>query len=154
MIKRIGARLKSGDWAGLIAVLVVIGGLAAFFVWAPSQDSRAIYTPVNYDGSQVTVLSSTGNEFRADVMQKTSGFITIHEAIGEAPGPLIGVSDLLAADGALQTVNIKTTKELEDGVAYFSLMIEDDGDGVFEPGVDRPISSTGEVIKVRFLGGK
>ncbi|MDQ5952101.1 MAG: hypothetical protein QG626_228, partial [Patescibacteria group bacterium] len=77
---------------------------------------------------------------------KQEGFVTVHLAIVEPPGPLIGKSPLLSIGTHLDLL-VTTTEPISPPGEYFVLLFADDGDGVYESGVDLPVMSDGKVIK-------
>ncbi|MDQ5952645.1 MAG: hypothetical protein QG626_774, partial [Patescibacteria group bacterium] len=87
-IARLG--LQKGDWLGVAIVTVLLVGIGVFIAFAPKTEVR-VYAPIEVTGSTVTlgevVADATSVLVAAEVKQE--GFVTVHRAIGEAPGPLI-----------------------------------------------------------------
>ena len=140
--------MQKGDWLGVIIVVAILAGGAGFLALAPKVP-KVVYAPVEVTGSAVTVDGELGE--RSVTMSaelKRDGFVTIHQAIGEAPGPVIGQSGLLAA-GSYSGLMIEATEPLLSSSGYFILLFVDDGDGVYESGIDLPVMSDGKVIKVK-----
>ncbi|HRH32064.1 MAG TPA: hypothetical protein PLK06_01940 [bacterium] len=144
-IARLG--LQKGDWLGVAIVIVLLVGIGAFIAFAPKTEVR-VYAPVEVTGSAVVlgevVVDATSVPVTAEVKQ--AGFVTVHRAIGEAPGPLIGQSPLLSV-GTHADLLVPTTEPISPPGEYFVLLFADDGDGVYESGVDLPVMSDGKVIK-------
>jgi len=139
--------MQKGDLVGLIIVVTILVSIAAFLVFAPKAP-KVTYTPVEITGSSV-VLSDTqavGRSVLVSVEVKQRGFVTIHQAIGDAPGPVIGQSPLLDP-GSYAELSVEATEILQPPGQYFILLFVDDGDGVYEAGVDLPVMSEGQVIK-------
>ena len=140
--------MQKGDWLGLLTVIAILVGIGLFFAYAP-EAKPDVYAPVEVTGSSVTVGAQTGEQsVRVTAEVKQPSFITVHQALGEAPGPVIGVSGLLAP-GSYAPLSIALPVPIVPTNDYFILMFLDDGDGVFEAGVDLPIMSDGQVIKVK-----
>ncbi len=139
--------MKKGDITGLAFLFLMLGGLAAFFMFAPDAPEVS-FAPLEVSGSSLTIEEAQGSMVQIDASIQKEGFITIHEAMGVAPGKIIGVSDLLKPDA--YTNYVVSSEHLESGVNYFALLIVDDGDGVYEPGIDRPVMVNGEVVKISF----
>ena len=144
--------MKKEDLTGLVILLAIIAIIAAFFIFAPNA-SELSYKPVEVTGSQLTVaepdLGHLG-EITVDATVKTPGFITFHEAIGQAPGPVVGTSAYLET-GQYQGLVIKLQQPLEPDNQFFALLFKDGGNKVFDLGVDLPVMSNGAVIKVHFI---
>jgi hypothetical protein len=138
--------MQKGDWLGVVIVVVLLGGVAAFLAWAPDAPI-SVYAPVEVTGSSVTVGAQAGEEsVRVSAEVKRNSFVTVHKAIGDAPGPIVGASALLTP-GTHAPLTIELNEPLVPLDAYFILMFLDDGDGVYESGIDLPIMSEGQVIK-------
>ena len=129
---------------------MIVGGILAsvglFFQFAPKAPV-VVYAPVEVTGSSLTLgENAPGQVVNVSAEVKRPGFVTVHQAIGEAPGPIIGTSELLEVGGHAALV-IHTDEPLQPPAEYFVLLFVDDGDGVYEPGVDLPVMSNGQVIK-------
>jgi hypothetical protein len=96
---------------------------------------------VESDGTSVTVASAT---------LPVPGFVAIHSDEGGSPGPVIGVSELLAA-GLSTDITITLDEPLTaSGTVFPMVHVDANGNGVYEfPGVDVPgVTDTGEVAVV------
>ena len=144
--------IKKGDMTGLVILFVIILIVAVFFIFAPNAQEIS-YRPVEETGSSLSIvdpdLEHLG-EVHADAVIKTPSFITFHQAIGQAPGGVVGQSQLLQP-GEYKDLVIIPARPLEADNQYFALMFKDDGDKIYEPGVDLPIMSNDVVIKVHFI---
>jgi hypothetical protein len=141
--------MQKGDFLGLAIVVVLLVGIALFFAYAPKAPPADIYAPVELTGSSITLGGKTGEQaitLSAEV--KEPGFVSVHQAFGEAPGPVVGHSPLLTA-GTHTDFTVETTEPLFPPNEYFLLLIKDDGDGIYEAGIDLPVMSGGEVVKQR-----
>lgn len=138
--------MQKGDYIGLVIVVTILIGIGLFFAYAPKAPV-IVYAPVEVTGSSVVIGAET-NERSVQVSAeiKQPGFVTVHEAIGEAPGPVIGQSPLLTV-GSHSNLIVDTTVGLQPTYDYFVLLFVDDGDGVYESGIDLPVMSDGQVIK-------
>jgi hypothetical protein len=138
--------MQKGDVFGVVIVVALLVGVGAFFAYAPKA-TRDVYAPVEVTGSAVTL--GTQVDDRSVVVSaelKQAGFVTVHQAFGDAPGPVVGHSPLLAV-GSHPEISIETTEPLRPGAGYFVLMFVDDGDSVYEAGTDLPVMSDGQVVK-------
>ncbi len=144
--------IKKEDLSGLLILLAIILIVAAFFIFAPNVPEVS-YKPVEETGSALVVAPpSLGNfgEVHVDAVIKAAGFVTFHEAIGQAPGPVVG-SSVYLVPGEYKDLVIKLEKPLEANNQYFALMFKDNGNKSYDPGVDLPIMSGGNVIKIHFI---
>lgn len=140
--------MKKGDWVGLgsVVIIVALGGL--LFFYAQYEASRAlIFAPQEVPGSALVVQDVQENAILTSGTFGVPSFITVHTKVGDAPGPLVGVSSLLE-QGIQTNITVQTTEALTPNASYVLLMIADDGDGVYEAGVDRPVMVNGQVIRV------
>lgn len=139
--------MQKGDVTGLVIVGILLAGIGMFFAFAKPAPEVA-YVPVEITGTSVTLgeVMDTTVVVAGEIRQP--GFITLHQAIGEAPGPIVAVSPLLAV-GIYDRLELEATEELLSAGGYYVLVFVDNGDGVYEPGVDLPVMSNGEVIKIK-----
>ena len=142
--------MRLNDVLGLLAGIVVLGGLGAYFLWSP-EGTRVEYVPTEVTGSQVTEIqvADDGRSVLIDANIEQAGFLTINAALGEAPGPALASSELLEP-GEYDGVQVEVEPSLDASGEYFVLMFVDDGDGVYEPRIDLPVMSDGQVIKEPF----
>lgn len=138
--------MKKGDIVGLVLVVSMLGGLAALFAFAPDAPEVS-FAPVESPGSALVLIEAQEPGVVVDAVLGEPGFITLHELVSTAPGPLVGVSDFLDA-GVHQTLPLSVSGGLQTTYDYVMLMIVDDGDKVYEPGIDRPVMVDGQVIRV------
>lgn len=137
---------QEGIWLGVAIACVV--ALAAFFVFAP-KSSPTSYAPQDIGGSLLYISSgSTLDALHFDATLAKPGFITIHQAVGPAPGPIAGVSSLIEA-GTYEDFAVPVSSLTPSG-GYVALLFVDNGDGVFVSGEDMPVSSEGRVVRVDF----
>lgn len=143
--------MQQRDILGLGIMLALLAGLGLFFAYAPkTSTNQNTFLPVEITGSSVTVGTQTGEQalrVSAEIVQP--GFVTVHQALGQAPGPVVGQSPLLSVGRHLNLV-VTTTELLLPGSQYFVLLFVDDGDGIYQTGVDLPVMSDGQVIKQTF----
>ncbi|MFA5946509.1 MAG: hypothetical protein WC813_00605 [Patescibacteria group bacterium] len=144
--------IKKEDATGLVILFVMMVIIATFFVLAPNAPEIS-YRPVEETGSALIVVDPTLDnlgEIHVSATVKTPGFITFHEAIGQAPGGVVGVSEYLQP-GEYKDLVITPLRPLERDNQYFALMFKDGGNHKYDLGVDLPIMSNGAVIKVHFI---
>ncbi len=143
--------MQQRDILGLGIMLALLAGLGLFFAYAPkTSTNQNTFLPVEITGSSVTVGTQAGEQalrVSAEIVQP--GFVTVHQALGQAPGPVVGQSPLLSVGRHLNLV-VTTTELLLPGSQYFVLLFVDDGDGIYQAGVDLPVMSDGQVIKQTF----
>ncbi len=137
------------QYSGLLITIVIVLSIGAFLFFAPEKSLP--YAPVNAGGGSITVQDQTAG----DIVQLSSdlaapGFITIHEAMGEAPGRILGISDYLET-GSYGGVNIFLTEPMIPGLTYITLLHADDGDQIFDVDYDMPVVVNGEVVRPSFV---
>lgn len=139
------------DALPLVIPFVIVGGLVLLLTKAPAAPELA-YIPVEYTGSQVITEGQPAGAqaIISSVTAKTASFITVHESLSGAPAQIIGNSALLPV-GEYTNIAIPLTQDTLPGYRYIVLMMADDGDGVYEPGIDLPVMSEGQVIKRDFV---
>lgn len=138
--------MKKGDIFGLVSLVVMLGGLAALFAFAPER-SEVVFAPIEVKGSALVLVEAGEPGVVVDAVLGKSGFITLHSMIGNAPSTILASSDFLE-EGIHSALTLSVSGGLALGEGYVMLMVADDGDGVYEPGVDRPVMVNGEVIRV------
>jgi hypothetical protein len=144
--------LKKEDVAGVVILAVVIVAVGLFFFLAPKAP-QIVYRPVEETGSSLAVQEPSADNLHTihvDAVLKVPGFITFHEAMGEAPGALVGTSAYLPA-GEYKDFVIELMPGLEPDQQFMSLLFADDGNGRYEAGIDLPVMSEGVVIKAPFI---
>lgn len=138
--------MKKGDVVGLISLLLIMGVMATIFAFAPKTPEIS-FQPIEIPGSSLALLDLSNQGVVVDATLMEKGFVTLHGSIGGAPGPIVGTSDILDV-GTHSSLLISSTQELSSSNEYVMLLIADDGDGIYEAGVDRPVMVNGEVIKI------
>jgi hypothetical protein len=141
--------MKRDDVIGGAMLLVMILAIGAFFLFA-KQAPELAYGPVEATGTSVQFDSSISDEaVKFTVTTVRTGYITVHESIGGAPGPIIGVSSLLpVASTALVTIDL--TKPMTPSMPYIALMHVDNGDGTFVIADDMPVTNNGASVRADF----
>lgn len=138
--------MQKGDVAGLVIVGGVIIALGLFFAFAKDA-SRITYKPVEITGSSILALPPKSPEkVLVGTEVKQNGFVTVHMSHGGAPGPIVGVSHLLTP-GSYPNLEIVLDEPINDIDSYIVLLMVDDGDGVYEAGIDLPVMSEGTIVK-------
>lgn len=138
--------MKKGDIFGLFSLLVILGGVAALFVFAPQQ-SEVAFKPIEVEGSALVLIEVGEPGVVVDAVLGQPGFLTLHNTIGDAPSTIL-VSSQLLDEGIHSALPLAVPGGIDPLLNYVMLMVADDGDGVYEPGVDRPVMVNGEVIRV------
>lgn len=109
------------------------------------------FGPVDVGGGSIIVFDqSRTNIVELNVDLAVPGFVSIHEAMGEAPGKVMGVSDYLTT-GSYGGINIFLSEEMILGNTYIALLHADDGDGMFDIQKDMPVEVNGEVVRPDFM---
>ncbi len=129
--------------------MVVIVALFAFntflkqkTVEAPAPDdtmieeeeiTNTVTAPEQAGGSEVFIERATLTD---------DGYVVIHEDEDGTPGEVIGASDLLPKGEHVNLI-IVLDKEVAEGDVLHAMLHKDDGDGVFDPEKDLPITDAG-----------
>lgn len=142
--------MKKDDIIGGAFLLVAILGLGAFFLFA-ENGSELAYGPVEIQGSIIAATASGDGEVEATATLIEPGFVTIHQSIGGAPGPIIGMSGYLDA-GTDVAMTIILSELMETGTTYIALLHVDDGDERFAASEDMPVTSGGTSVRADFIG--
>ncbi len=140
--------MKKDDIIGGVFLLVAILGMGAFLFFA-QQAPQTSYGPVEIAGSVVAAVPTSSLEVTVSGTIVKSGFITIHQAMGTAPGDIVGVSSLLPA-GVLSDTVIHLTKPMVYAGPYVALLHVDNGDGTFVVNDDMPVTNSGATVRADF----
>ncbi len=138
--------MKKGDIWGFVSLGIVLGGLALLFVFSPERKAF-VFQPLEVPWSALVLADVSDQAVVLDAVLGKAGFITLHQRVGDAPGPLLASSTLLS-EGIHSAFVLEVSGGLSDLESYLLLMVADDGDGVYEPGVDLPVMVDGQVIRV------
>ncbi|RMD52303.1 hypothetical protein D6827_00265 [Candidatus Parcubacteria bacterium] len=128
-----------------IAVILIV---ALIVFWAPEKGPA--YAPVDVGGGSISVTDQPASDsvvLNAELA--APGFITVHSAIGDAPGPIIGVSDYLPV-GKYDNLQIPLSESLRPNFRYITLLHADNGDQVFVIDDDLPVMVDGAVVRPDF----
>lgn len=144
-------KITAKDLIPVFIPVLVIGGLLALVLFSPKAPEIA-YAPVEHTGSALSAPSQPWGDVAriAGVETKVNSFITVHESISGAPAQIIGTSSLLPPD-TYDSIVIPLTQQTLPGYRYIVLMMEDDGNGIYEPGVDVPIKSNDVIVRAEFV---
>lgn len=140
--------MKKDDMIGGVFLLIAILGMGAFLFFA-RQAPQTSYGPVEIVGSVIAAAPNSDLEVTVSGMIVKSGFITIHQAMGTAPGDIVGISGLLPA-GTLADTVIHLTKPMVFAGPYVALLHVDNGDGTFVVKDDMPVTSSGATVRADF----
>ncbi len=140
---------KKSDIIVLVVILACIAGLGALFFAAPP--AKPDYVPVDAPGSTLAITpgASWANMQLFTVNLVKGGFITIHDAIGKAPGPIVATSGYLDP-GLHDGTGVRLTTPLDPTKDYIALLHADNGDQVFTVADDLPVSVDGTVLRLDF----
>ncbi|MEK7459150.1 MAG: hypothetical protein AAB663_01950 [Patescibacteria group bacterium] len=133
--------------AGVVVVFVALLGYVFFFAdSAPSGVADLGYAPVDVPGAQMLEAYAASNEAMNVVVDiPVESWVTVHAAIGSAPGPIIGQSGYMESGGRMTSMRIEPL--MVTGVTYIVLVHKDDGDGSFDINKDLPIMADGTVLR-------
>ncbi len=132
--------------AGAIVVLLAALGYVFFFANTAPSGGDLGYVPVDVPGAQMLESYAASTEaMNVTVDIPVGSWVTVHAAIGEAPGPIIGQSGFIPA-GRMMT-SMKISPLMTSGTTYIVLVHKDDGDGLFDINKDLPISVDGNVMR-------
>lgn len=142
--------MTKSDIVMLVLLLLALSGLGYLFFFA-EQAPETEYYQIEVTGSSLTAKAYPSLTF-ADISGTIvrGGFVTIHESIGPAPGPVIGTSEYLAP-GEYTDKSIVVTPAMLPGYNYIALLHVDDGDQAFEMQEDMPVTSNGQVVRWDFI---
>ena len=150
----------------IIILLVVLVGLAIFLALKTKKmGSDNIINPEDTGGASGQFMKLGENaivvleqrltdsvEVNAINLEK-SGFVIIHRDAGGKPGAVIGVSKWFGA-GQYANEDIGLTESLQEGMDYYAMLHNDDGNGIFDPKNDMPVESSGEPMYGIFQASK
>lgn len=140
--------MRKDDIFGGVILCIVIAAIGLFLYFAKSAPELS-YGPVELSGSVLQATPNSTTEVTISGTLVESGFVTIHQAMGTAPGEIVGTSGLIAA-GAFSSVVIHLTKPMEYAGPYIALLHVDNGDGVFVVNDDMPVTSNGASVRADF----
>lgn len=133
----------------LVAVVAMVAGFGALIAFAPKSSGLA-YAPVEVTGSLMgTVNVESMTSVQLAFTLKKPGFITLHEAVGDAPGPVIFTSPYM--DEYSTSARFALTTPLLAGMSYVALLHVDNGDQTFVIAEDLPVMSNGAVVRQDFI---
>lgn len=142
--------MKKDDIIGGVLLLVAILGLGAFFLFARNAPQLS-YGPVEIAGSTIVASAAGDGEVDVTATLVKPGFVTIHQSIGGAPGPIIGSSGYIEA-GTDVAMTLILTELMEPGMTYIALLHVDNGDQRFATAEDMPVTSGGVSVRADFVG--
>ncbi len=139
------------DVVTIIAIVIALTAIGAYFKFAPKVDIDLGYRPIEVEGSLIEVQ----NQKDLDVVILNAklnmpGFITVHRSLSGAPGEVMGISEYMDV-GEYEDYKINLSQEMFYGYRYITLLHVDDGDGVFIMDNDLPVMSNGNVVRPDFI---
>ena len=127
----------------ILVILIVVGIGAAFLFLRETREpgslgdsagliigKNAIYAAEQSPSNIVSV---------AIVRFAKPGFVAVHEDLNEAPGGILGTSNLIAPDEIRESLPITLSRSTLDGETIYVMLYFDNGDGGFDVIKDRPV---------------
>lgn len=140
---------KKTDIVRVVGLSLVIVACAAFFMFMP-RGKELSYSPIEIPGSLIAASASTDAEVHITTTLVQPGYVTIHQSISSAPGPMIGVSGYMDV-GENQAMTIMTSEAMTPQTSYVALLHVDNGDGHFVVTEDMPVTSNGQSVRADFI---
>lgn len=148
---------------GAMAVFALLVGVSRFtdnrspMVPSTEKTHSSASVPAAGGNNSVTI----GNQIAgksvtiSSVSLEKKGFVVIHEKDGDLLGKILGSSALLEV-GESSNVSIALSEALKSGKTYLAVLVVDNGDRRYLPGIDHPVMSNegnGGPFKVEFSTG-
>lgn len=137
--------MKTANIITVLGVVALIGGIGAFIAFsepAPEIDG----TQVEVEGAVLLEAYVPSLEaINAVIDVPVMSFVTVHESLGGAPGPIIAQSGLMEPGKRMTSMAARPL--LTPGAEYIVLVHKDNGDSVYSPDTDLPITSDGDVLR-------
>lgn len=128
----------------VIAVLILLG---AFFMFAPKANHD--FGPVEVEIGAIEVEDQGSlSQVALKVENSEPGFVVVYEAMGEAPGEIIGISDYI--DAGMDELSIDLTSTMLPGLDYIVILHVDNGDERFDVQDDKAAMVGGETVRPGF----
>ncbi|EKD47075.1 MAG: hypothetical protein ACD_66C00236G0001 [uncultured bacterium] len=136
------------DILGVIIIVILLAGFGLFLAYSPQAEPA--FGPVELSGGSIMVEDQVSEEeiFLA-VELVEPGFVSVHEAMGDAPGAMVAASELLPA-GSYDRLLLTPVAPLMPGQIYITILHMDDGDGLFDLKLDKAVSVDGAVVRPSF----
>lgn len=140
--------MKKADTLVLSVVVLVLAGLGYLFFAAPKAPTsdELGYVPVEVPGAQLLeayVASEEAVNVLIDIPVAT--FVTVHQAIGDAPGTIIAQSGYM--EPGKRMTSMAANPLINPGESFVVLIHVDDGDSIFDIQKDLPIMVDGTVLR-------
>lgn len=137
----------------IIVVLIIVIGMGVMFL-SPREigesgiDKDSAGLIVSENAIYVAEQAPSKTVSVAVARFEKPGFVVIHEDTNTAPGKILGVSGLLMAGEAKNSLQIALSRSTVDEETIYAMLHFDDGDGVFDATKDRPVldSVAGEPV--------
>ncbi len=141
--------MKRDDIIGGIVLLGVIVGIGAFFLFAQKAPELA-YGPVEIPGSMLAATAVGDGEVEVIATMIQPGFVTVHQSLGGAPGPIIGTSGYIES-GTDVPMTLGLSELMDAGTTYIALLHVDNGDKQFVITDDMPVTNGGASVRADFV---
>lgn len=131
----------------VVGPAIILAGLAYLFFAAEQQPSNELgYVPVEVPGAQMLEAYAASSEAMNVIVDIPVGtFVTVHTAVGQAPGPIIGNSGYLDPGKVMASMRIEPL--MTSGATYIVIVHKDNGDAKYVTADDLPIMVDGVVLR-------
>ena len=128
----------------LILVIIIATGIGAMFLFLGNNDgSGSAEDPagliVRENALYVAEQPPSNTVSVAIVRLEKPGFAVVHEDVNEAPGGILGVSNLITSGETKDSLPITLSRSTLDGETIYVMLHFDNGDGVFDATKDKPV---------------
>jgi hypothetical protein len=138
--------MKKGDWQGLAMLLGMFLLFAGVIFLIPRGGGVTGSSSVDMKTAELSIIKQSAEGLEIDFSIEGAGFLSIHRAMGDAPGEILKQVAVFDGEGQVMTVPVEG---LEGPVIL--LLFSDDGDGVFERGVDLPVQREGVSVRAEAI---
>lgn len=133
----------------LIYLLVIIVCFVGLYFSAPGPlpDEPAPEPVIDEPVGDLSITAQTAGSQSVtlnDIQVTKPGFIAIHKNTNGHPGPIIGQSEYLVINQ--DAIQINLAEPLAGGEVFFAVMHQDDGNAVFDPATDLPLTDSQGVV--------
>jgi len=133
-------------WQWVLTVLVIVGvlALAGFLIFRGDNDGMTDEEHANQINNNIVEVNriSLVNQFPGNIVHVAviqlakGGFVVIRKDNNGVAGDIIGTQYF---DAGTRPGSVKLTENTVDGKTYYAYLYSDNGNKIFNPGVDAPI---------------
>ena len=135
--------MKKGDIQGLVFLLVMLSVLFGIAFFVPrNEQAPNVVVPKEIAEASVAAGEQGADGLAVTYSLSTPGFVSLHRAMGDAPGEILG--QVYVPAGEQQSVILPTSGAVGPAIL---LLFADDGDGVFSVGKDQPLVHDGVSVR-------